>query len=102
MCSVDDTQSGAERALCTLHAHPQVSFSRKVDYISAACVMFPRQLYSAVGGFDSAYGLGYYEDTDLAMQVREKGLEVVFQPLSVVSDQAAYFQTCLLPSGEPA
>jgi GT2 family glycosyltransferase len=47
--------------------------------------MFSRELYNAVGGFDSAYGLGYYEDTDLAMQVRQKGLEVVFQPLAVVS-----------------
>jgi hypothetical protein len=62
----------------------QVTFARKADYISAACVMFPRQLYMQIGGFDPAYGLGYYEDTDLAMAIRASGYHVVFQPLSVV------------------
>jgi GT2 family glycosyltransferase len=63
----------------------QVTYSRKVDYISAACIMFPRQLYLDVGGFDPEYGLGYYEDTDLAMAIRAKGYTVMYQPLSVVS-----------------
>lgn len=46
--------------------------------------MIPRQLFMDLGGFDPAYGLGYWEDTDLAMKVRQAGLAVVYQPLAVV------------------
>ncbi len=63
----------------------QVSYRRKVDYISAACVMFPKQYYLDAGGFDPLYGMGYYEDTDLAMTLASRGLDVVYQPLAVVS-----------------
>ena len=46
--------------------------------------MFARRTYLDVGGFDPAYGMGYYEDTDLAMAMAKHGMDVVFQPLSVV------------------
>ncbi|KAL4542467.1 hypothetical protein Ndes2526B_g03945 [Nannochloris sp. 'desiccata'] len=39
------------------------------------------------GGFDMRYGKGYYEDTDLAMALREAGWQVVLQPFAVVYHQ---------------
>jgi hypothetical protein len=63
----------------------QVSYSRRVDYISAACVMFERSKYIGLKGFDPVYGLGYYEDTDLAMAFAAAGQDVIYQPLSIVS-----------------
>ncbi|MCX7041755.1 MAG: glycosyltransferase [Gammaproteobacteria bacterium] len=49
-----------------------------------AAIMVPTSLFTELGGFDPHYAPAYYEDTDLAMRVRERGLRVRFQPASVV------------------
>lgn len=56
----------------------------EVDYISGACILVEKELFSRVGGFDPIYGRGYYEDTDLAMSIRKMGKKVILQPLAVV------------------
>ena len=58
--------------------------AHEVDYISGACFMISRRAFISLGGFDQIYGMGYYEDTDLAMATREAGLKVILQPFSVV------------------
>ncbi|TNJ35419.1 glycosyltransferase [Arenimonas terrae] len=65
-------------------AHPRFNFVREVDYCSGASIALRRDLFLNLGGFDSHYAPAYYEDTDLAMRVREKGLKVRYQPASVV------------------
>ena len=40
-----------------------------------------------VGGFDTAYGKGYFEDTDLSFKLRKQGHRVVFQPMSLAFHQ---------------
>lgn len=64
-----------------------IDYARPVDYVSAACLMMARDTYLALGGFDNRYKQGYYEDTDLAMTARTRGLKVVYQPFSVVYHQ---------------
>ena len=44
-----------------------------VDYVSAACVLIPRILFDAVGGFDLAWDPAYYEDTDLCFKLQLLG-----------------------------
>ena len=56
----------------------------QVDYCSAACILIPRELFLAVGGFDERYLPGYYEDVDLAFKVRAAGRGVYFQPAARV------------------
>ena len=63
----------------------QFAYARDVDYISAAFIMFPTDLYKNLGGLDPMYGVGYFEDTDLAMAMASKGFKVIYQPLAVVS-----------------
>jgi GT2 family glycosyltransferase/glycosyltransferase involved in cell wall biosynthesis len=63
---------------------PEYNYLRDVDYCSAAALMVPKALFESVGGFDSRYAPGYYEDTDLAFKVREAGYRVLYQPLSEV------------------
>ncbi|QEY31792.1 glycosyltransferase [Synechococcus sp. RSCCF101] len=63
---------------------PAYRFLREVDYISGACLMISRAVLERSGGFDPRYAPAYYEDTDLAMQVRALGLRVYVQPLSQV------------------
>lgn len=64
--------------------HPAYGFVREVDYCSGAAIALPRALFERLGGFDERYAPAYYEDTDLAMKVRDAGLKVRVQPASVV------------------
>ena len=59
---------------------PDVSFARAVDYCSGACLMIARSLFVELGGFDESYAPGYYEDVDLALKVRARGLRVEYEP----------------------
>lgn len=59
-------------------------YTREVDYISGASIMLERRLFDSFGGFDELYLPAYFEDTDLAMKVRAAGMQVVFEPKSVV------------------
>jgi GT2 family glycosyltransferase len=64
--------------------HPAYTFVREADYCSGAAIAIRRELFERLGGFDERYAPAYYEDTDLAMKVREAGLKVRVQPGSVV------------------
>ncbi len=65
-------------------ASPEVRFARDVDYVSGAAILVPSALFRELGGFDNRYAPAYYEDTDLALQIRERGLRVIVQPSSRV------------------
>ncbi|MFY2765349.1 glycosyltransferase [Arenimonas sp. MALMAid1274] len=64
--------------------HPRYNFVREVDYCSGAAVAIRRDLFLQMHGFDDHYAPAYYEDTDLAMRLRARGLKVRYQPASVV------------------
>jgi GT2 family glycosyltransferase/glycosyltransferase involved in cell wall biosynthesis len=63
---------------------PAYNYVREADYCSGAAIAIPRALFEQRGGFDTRYAPAYYEDTDLAFQVREAGLRVLYQPASTV------------------
>jgi GT2 family glycosyltransferase len=60
------------------------TYVREVDYCSGALLATPRSLFQQLGGFDTLYRPGYYEDVDYCFRVRENGLRVYYQPESVV------------------
>ncbi|MGH2706015.1 MAG: glycosyltransferase [Actinomycetota bacterium] len=60
------------------------AFRRYVEYGSAACLVIRRELFLELGGFDPAFGLGYCEDVDLCLRLRQRGLRVVYEPGSRV------------------
>lgn len=67
---------------------PRYNYVRDADYISGAAIALPRNLFHALGGFDSRYAPAYYEDTDLAFAVRAAGKRVLYQPAArVVHDE---------------
>ncbi|MEQ1727497.1 MAG: glycosyltransferase [Vicinamibacterales bacterium] len=63
---------------------PLFQVRRDVDYCSAAALATRRSLFLECGGFDQRYAPAYYEDTDYCFALRERGLRVVYQPLSIV------------------
>ena len=42
-----------------------------------------REVYDSVGGLDEKYLIGDFEDSDLCLKVREKGLDIACLPLAV-------------------
>jgi len=63
---------------------PRYNYTRQVDYISGACIMLPTPLWIELGGFSEDFAPAYFEDTDLAFRVRERGLKTVYAPLAQV------------------
>ena len=63
---------------------PEYNYVKEVDYISGASIMIRSSLWNAIGGFDERYKPAYYEDSDLAFEVRKHGFKVMYQPKSVV------------------
>lgn len=62
----------------------EYNYVKEVDYISGAAIMIRARLWREIGGFDETFVPSYYEDTDLAFEVRKRGYKVVYQPKSVV------------------
>jgi glycosyl transferase family 2 len=55
----------------------------KRQAVTAACVLLRREVYQVVGGLDEKFLIGDFEDSDLCLKVREKGLEIACLPLPV-------------------
>lgn len=62
----------------------ELNFLREADYISGASIMIRKSLWEEIGGFDERFSPAYYEDVDLAFEVRRRGYKVVYQPESEV------------------
>ncbi len=45
--------------------------------VTGACMVLPRPLADELGGFDEGYVIGDFEDADLCLRVRERGLRCV-------------------------
>jgi len=59
-------------------------FERRVDYCSGGSLLIRKDVWEALGGFDDQYYPAYYEDVDLSLRAAEQGVEVWYQPLSVL------------------
>jgi len=55
----------------------------KSQAVTGACALMRRDIYEAIGGFDEKYLIGDFEDSDLCLKVRERGLEIAYLPLPV-------------------
>lgn len=62
----------------------EYNYLREVDYVSGASISFQTKVFKDLGSFDKTFAPAYYEDTDLAMQMRQRGLKVVYNPFSSI------------------
>jgi len=64
---------------------PEYNYLKQVDYVSGASILIRRSCWDELDGFDTRYVPAYYEDTDLALALAERGHKVIYQPKSVVT-----------------
>ena len=57
--------------------HPKCNVSRQVFGVTGASLLIRRNLFIKIGGFDTAYGMGTFEDVDLCVATRKQGKMVV-------------------------
>ena len=56
--------------------HPKTQISRECLAVTGALLTIRSKLFREVGGFDTIYGMGYYDDVDLCLKVRQKGYKI--------------------------
>lgn len=62
----------------------EYNYVKEVDYISGAAILVRSKIWRELSGFDERYVPAYFEDSDLAFEVRRLGYKVVLQPKSIV------------------
>lgn len=72
-----------------INRHPYLGLDPELDpsrelaimpAITGACITLRRRDFDAVGGWDSGYLIGDFEDSDLCLKLREKGLSIAYLP----------------------
>ncbi len=56
------------------------AIARAVPAVTGACVLMRQAVFQELGGFTEDYVIGDYEDSDLCLKVRAKGLDVRYVP----------------------
>lgn len=56
--------------------NPKCNVSRELQSVTGAVFMVRRDLFRKAGGFNEAYGRGYFEDVDLCLTLRSMGTHV--------------------------
>jgi GT2 family glycosyltransferase len=59
---------------------PRYNYTRRVDYVSGACLVTPTELLKKLGGFSEDFLPCYCEDSDLCMSIRSTGYDVYYNP----------------------
>ncbi|MGA8840460.1 MAG: glycosyltransferase family 2 protein [Candidatus Aquilonibacter sp.] len=62
---------------------PEANERRDFQIVTGACLATPRELYLTLGGLDEGFWNGY-EDVDYCLNVRERGLRVVYEPAATL------------------
>lgn len=57
------------------------------DWVAGMFMLFPREVFARVGGFDTRYYL-YYEDVDICARLRQLNYQVVLCPQAAVTHSA--------------
>lgn len=75
----------------------ELKMASERDMVTGCCFMIPAELFARVKGFDIGYRIGYWEDSDLNMKVKEQGYKIYFQPESVIFHKSGHSRAGLHP-----
>lgn len=54
------------------------------EMVTGCCFAMTKKLFDYIGGFNPSYRIGYWEDSEICMNVRELGYKIMFQPNSII------------------
>lgn len=57
-------------------APPELLIPHDVEMVTGACILIPKNLFDKIGGFDTEYRIGYWEDSELSMRVHSHGYRI--------------------------
>lgn len=60
--------------------YQEVNTPMQVGWVTGAALAIRRSLFEKLGGFDTAYGRGYFEDVDLCCKAQVAGFKVWYEP----------------------
>lgn len=60
--------------------HPDIAEPRDVTWATGAALAVRKDVFERLGGFDTRYERGYWEDCDLCWRIREAGYTIRYEP----------------------
>lgn len=72
-----------------INHHPRMGLAPELDphteptavpAVTGACMLLRRQHFDQVGGWDTGYLIGDFEDSDLCLKLRDAGLHTIYEP----------------------
>ena len=54
------------------------------EMVTGCCFAISKKIFDYIGGFNPNYKIGYWEDSEICLNVRELGYKVMFQPNSII------------------
>ena len=63
---------------------PRYNYDREIDYCSGVCLLIEAETFRSAGKFDEVYAPAYYEDVDLCLKLRKRGLKNIYCSRAIV------------------
>lgn len=54
------------------------------EMVTGCCFAITKKLFDYIGGFNPNYKIGYWEDSEICLNVKELGYKILFQPNSII------------------
>lgn len=64
--------------------HPMVNRPLKMNAVTGACWLLRREVFEQIGGLDTAYKQGNFEDIDFCLKVGELGHSIAYAPKALL------------------
>jgi GT2 family glycosyltransferase len=58
--------------------------AREVEMVTGCCFGIRKKVFEQIGGFNLSYKIGYWEDSEICMSVKELGYKIIFTPESKI------------------
>jgi GT2 family glycosyltransferase len=76
-----------QRPMALNELPPSLNTVGEREMVTGCCLMIRKNIFDDISGFDPNYKVGYWEDSELCLNVRELGWKILFQPASVIWHQ---------------
>jgi GT2 family glycosyltransferase/ADP-heptose:LPS heptosyltransferase len=67
--------------------------TKEREMVTGCCIAMRKDVFLDVGGFNPNYRIGYWEDSEICMSVREKGYKIMYQPNSRIYHKGHHSQS---------